>query len=111
MASSPGGLAREPMESVMVEEEPGTVTITEALRTDENLPEPASSDLVGSGASPVVVTIGVSATEPIIVSTAVEEAPEDIDEETIKSEAMTTVAPTLFGNIIVAYKRPCFAYF
>ena len=104
MASSPGGLAREPMESVMVEEEPGTVTITEALRTDENLPEPASSDLVGSGASPVVVTIGVSATEPIIVSIVVEEAPKDVAEETIKFRVITTIAPTPFGNIIVACK-------
>jgi len=112
MASSPGGLAAEPVASATVEGELGAVRITEALRTDEHLPELASCDLTRSGASPVVITIVVSTTGPIVVSTVVEEAPKDVAEETIKSGAMTSVAPTPFGIVIVAYKRPSFfAYF
>jgi len=108
MASSPGGLAAEPVASATVEGELGAVRITEALRTDEHLPELASCDLTRSGASPVVITIVVSTTGPIVVSTVVEEAPKDVTEETIKSGAMTSVAPTPFGFVIVAYKRSSF---
>ena len=43
------------MASATVEGESGAATITEALRTDERLPKPASGDLVGIGASPVTV--------------------------------------------------------
>ena len=108
MDSSPGGLVVEPVESVTIEGEPGAVTIIEALKTDEHLSEPASGDLAKSGTFPVVVTTGVPAIEPIIVSATIKEAPKDVAEETIKSGAMTTMAPTPFGNIIVACKRPSF---
>ena len=47
IASSLGGLTTEPVASATVEEELSAVTITEALRTDEHLPEPASGDLTG----------------------------------------------------------------
>ena len=57
-----------------------------------------------SDTSPVVFTTRVSSIESIVVSTIVKEAPKDVVEETIKSGSMTTVAPTPFDNIIVAYK-------
>ena len=76
MVSSSRGLVTEPVASATVEGESGAAIITEALRTDELLPEPASSDLAKTDASPV--TVGVSATEPVEVSTAVEGAPKDI---------------------------------
>ena len=90
----------------MVEEEQGAAIITEALRTDELLPEPASGDLAKIGASPI--TVGVYDIYIVEVSTAVEGVPKDVVEETIKSGAMTTVARTPFGNVIGACKRPSF---
>ena len=75
MASSSRELVVEPVAS---EGGPGTATTTEALRTDELLPEPASGDLAETGASSA--TAGVSFTEPVEVSTAVEGAPKDIVE-------------------------------
>ena len=104
MVSSSRGLVVEPMASAIVEGGPGSATVTEPLRTDELLSEPASDDLTKTGASPVIV--GVSAIEPIEVSTAVKGALKDIAEETIKSGAMTTVTSTTSGNAILTYKQP-----
>ena len=86
------------MASATVEGEPGATTITEALRTDELLPEPASGDLAKTDASPVIVE--VSATEPVKVSTTVEGSPKDIIEEMIKSGVVTTMTSTPFDNAI-----------
>ena len=91
-----------PVASTMVEGEPGAATITEALRTDERLPESASGDLVKTSASPV--TAEISAIEPIKGSTTIEGAPKDIAEKTIKSGAMTTVTLTSSDNAIVTCK-------
>ena len=102
-------MVAEPVASVAVEGKSGAAIITEALRTDERLLEPACCDLAGSGASSV--TVEVSVTEPITISIDVEGAPKDIVDETIKYGAMTTMAPTPFGNAIVACKRlQLFAY-
>jgi len=51
MASSSRGLVAKPVASATVEGEPGAAIITEALRTDEHLPEQASGYLMGTGAS------------------------------------------------------------
>ena len=101
MASSPGGLVAEPVASATVEEESSAIIITEAIKTDEHLSELASGELAVSGASPVVVTTGVPATKPVIVSTTIKKAFKDITEGIIKS-------PTSFGNVIVACKQPSF---
>ena len=63
----------EPVASVTAEGKPCAATITEALRTDERLSEPASGDLAGTGASSV--TSRDSVTEPVKVITVIEEAP------------------------------------
>jgi len=89
----------EPVASATVEGELGAATITEALRVNECLPEPASSDLTGIGASPV--TVGVSVTVLVKLSTAIEGAPKDSAEEMTKSEAMTIVASTLSSNVAI----------
>jgi len=109
MASSSRRLVAEPVVSATVEGGPGSSIIIEPLRTDERLPEPASGDLAGTDASPV--TVGVSITEPVTISTRIKGAPKDIADETIKSGAMTIVAPSRFCNAIVACKQPSlFAY-
>jgi len=99
MASSSRELVTEPGAS---EGGPDVATTIEALRTDELLLKPASGDLTETSAS--LVTAGVSSTEPVEVSTAIEGAPKDIAEETIKSEVMTTVTSTPSGNAIVTCK-------
>ena len=71
-------------------------------QTDELLPEPAFGDLDETGASSV--TARVSSMDPVEVSIAVEGAPKDIAEQTIKSWAMTTVASTPSGNAIISCK-------
>ena len=102
MVSSSIGLVVEPMASATTDGELGAATIIEALRTDELSPEPASGDLVKIGTSPI--TAGVSATEPVEVSTAIKGAPKDMAKETIKSGVMTTVTSTPSGNAIVICK-------
>ena len=79
---------------------PDVALATEALRTDELLPETASGDLAGASASPA--TAEVSSMGPIEVSTAVKRALEDIIEEAIG--AMTVVISASFSNTIVIYK-------
>ena len=108
MVSSSRGSVVEPVASAMVEGGLGVATIIEALRTDELLPDPASSDLAKINAS--TVTTKVSAIEPIEVSTAVEGALKDIVEEMIKSGAMTTVTSTPSGNTIITYERSFFLF-
>ena len=90
MASSSRESVSEPVAS---EGEPG-IPATEALRTDEVLPETAS------GASPS--TARVSSIEPIGVSTAVEEALGDIVVEAVGAMSVMTSSP--LGNIIVICK-------
>ena len=99
MVSSSRGLVTEPVAGAIVEGEPGAAIIIEALRTNECLPEPASDDLVGIGASPV--TARVSATAPVKVSATVEGSPKDSVEETTMSGAMTIVASTPSSNAII----------
>ena len=97
----------EPVTSAKVEGASGATIVTEALRTDELLPELASGDLVKTGAS--FATFGVSSMEPVEVSTTVEGAPKDIVEEEIG--AMSIMTSASFGNAIVICKRPLLAPF
>ena len=97
MASNSRELFAEPAAS---EGEPDIAPASEALRTDKLLPETASGELAGTGASPT--TARVSSMEPTEVSTVVEGAPEDIVKEAIW--AMSVMTSALFGNIIVICK-------
>jgi len=102
MVSSSRGLVTEPVAGAIVEGEPGAAIITEALCTDELLPDIASGDLGETGASPV--TARVSATKPVEVSIAVKGAPKNIAKEMIKFGAMTIMTPTPSGNAIETYR-------